>query len=81
MTSSLNYFAVVLFLLSSLVTVQNLITSLLVLELWNLEIPLSEFCLISGDWGGIRDTKFGKDVFNEMLLNAAKCQGYGFYQF
>ena len=24
----------------------------------------------------VRDTKFGMNVFNKMLLNAAKCQGY-----
>ena len=28
-----------------------------------------------------RDTKFGANVFNEMLLNAAKFQGYSFYRF
>ena len=27
------------------------------------------------------DTKFGTNVSNEKLLNAAKCQGYGFYPF
>ena len=26
------------------------------------------------------DTKFGKDVSNEMLLNTAKFQGYSFYR-
>ena len=36
------------------------------------------FCPISGDWG---DTKFASDVSNEMLINAAKCQGYSFYRF
>ena len=36
----------------------------------------SEFCLISGDWD-----KFGADVSNEMLLYAAKGQGYSFYRF
>ena len=29
--------------------------------------------------GRFRETGFGTDVFNEMLLNAAKCQGYSFY--
>ena len=28
----------------------------------------------------VRDTKSGTDVSNEMLLIAAKCQGYGFYR-
>ena len=27
------------------------------------------------------DTKFGKDVSNEILLNTAKFQGYSFYRF
>ena len=31
--------------------------------------------------GRVRDTKFGAIVSNEMLLNAAKCQGYSFYRF
>ena len=31
--------------------------------------------------GRVRDTKFGMKVSNEMLLNAAKCQGYSFYRF
>ena len=29
----------------------------------------------------MRDTKFGSNVPNEMLLNAAKYQGYSFYRF
>ena len=29
----------------------------------------------------VRDTKFGKNVSSEMLLNAAKCLGYNFYRF
>ena len=64
MTSSLNFFEVVLFLLSSLVTGPSFMSiSSLVLELWQFsfirdwpeirksEIPPSEFCPISGDWG------------------------------
>ena len=31
--------------------------------------------------GRVRDTRFGTNVSNEMLLNAAKCQGYSFYRF
>ena len=27
----------------------------------------------------VRDTKFGINVSNEILLNTAKCQGYSFY--
>ena len=61
-----NFFDVVLFLLSSLVTCPSFMSiSLLVLELWTFsfirdwpeiwlsEIP-SEFCPISGDWGDLR---------------------------
>ena len=63
MTSSSEFFNVVLFLLSILVTGPSLMSILsLVLELWQLyfvrdwpeirksEIPPSEFCPISGDW-------------------------------
>ena len=31
--------------------------------------------------GRVRDTKFRTDFSNEMLLNAAKCQGYSLYCF
>ena len=31
--------------------------------------------------GLVRDTKLGTNVSNEILLNAAKCHGYGFYRF
>ena len=59
-----NFFDIVLFLLSSLVTGSgSMATSSLVLDLWQflfirdcpeirkLEIPSPEFCPISGDWG------------------------------
>ena len=29
----------------------------------------------------VRDTKFGTNASNEMLLNAAKCQSYSFHRF
>ena len=64
MTSSSNFFGLVLFLLSSLVTGPSFMSiASLVLELWQfsfirdwteiwkLKILPSEFCLISGDWG------------------------------
>ena len=64
MTSTSTFFDFVLFLLSSLVTGPRFMSiSSLVLELWQfsfirdwpeirkLEIPPSEFCTISGDWG------------------------------
>ena len=63
MTSTSNFFDVILFLLSSLVTGPSFMSiSSLVLELWQFsfirdwpeirksEIPPSEFCPISGDW-------------------------------
>ena len=31
--------------------------------------------------GRVRDTEFGMNAFNGMLLNAGKCQGYSFYCF
>ena len=31
--------------------------------------------------GRVRNVKFGTNVSNKMLLNAAKCQGYSFYRF
>ena len=31
--------------------------------------------------GQVRNTKFGTDVSNKMLLNAAKCQGYNVSEF
>ena len=31
--------------------------------------------------GEVRDTKFGPNVSNKMLLNAPKCEGCGFYCF
>ena len=68
MTLSSNFVDFVLFLLSSLVTGPSFMSiSSLVLEFFyfirdwpeipKLEIPLSEFCVISGDWGelGIPD--------------------------
>ena len=31
--------------------------------------------------GQVGNTKFGTNVSNKILLNAAKCQGYNFYHF
>ena len=31
--------------------------------------------------GQVRDTEFGPNVSKKMLLNAPKCQSYGFYRF
>ena len=39
--------------------------------------------VLSNIWrlGQVRDTKFGTNVSNKMLLNTSKCQGYSFYRF
>ena len=89
MSSAVLFFDVILFPLSSLVTGQyhhwfwsydNLLLEgidqkfeyqkhlrLRLPNIWRLE------------W--VRDTKFGTDLSNEMLLNATKCQGYRLYRF
>ena len=63
--------------------------SLLVLELWQFSFirdwqenwksvwVLTNICRLKQ----ARDTKFGRNVSNKMLLNATKCQGYSFYHF
>ena len=91
MTSLPNLFEVALFLLPSLVTGQGFMSiSSLVLELWqfsfnkrltrNPEIGnISTWVL--PNLGRVRDTKFGVNVSNKMLLKAAKCQCYSFYRF
>ena len=86
------FFGVLLFLLSILVTGPSFMSiSWLVLELWQFsfiwdwpeirksEILPSEFYI----WrlGRVVDTKFGRNVSNGMLLNAAKFQDYSFYCF
>ena len=84
-TSSLNVFDVAVFLFSSLATGPSLTSiSLLALYLWQFpfikhppEIWKSELRTL----GQVKDTKFGTNVSNEMLLNAAECQGYSFYRF
>ena len=43
--------------------------------------PLVRVLLKIWRLGRVRDTKFGTDVSNEILLNAAKFQGYSFYRF
>ena len=54
---------------------------------FNLELQLNEISaqlkVFPNIWrlGGVRDTKFGTNISNEMLLHAAKCQGYSFNRF
>ena len=49
----------------------------------NPEIRNNPVWLLPNTWrlGWDMDTKFGTNVSNEMLLNAAKSQGYGFHRF
>ena len=49
----------------------------------NLEIRNTPVWVLFNIWRlwQVRDTKFGTNVPNKMLLNAAKCQGYSFYGF
>ena len=82
------FFDVVLFLLSSSVTGTSFMpVSPLVLELWQFSsirdwpgIRKYPRLSLPNIWrlGRVRDTKFGPNVSNKMLLNAAKCQGYSF---
>ena len=46
----------------------------------NPEIRNTPVSFLPNIWrqGQVRDTKFGTNVFNEMLLNAAKCQACSF---
>ena len=67
--------------------------SWLVLEFWQFlfirdwpeirksEIPQSEFCPISGNWGNLEIPNFGVNISSKMLLNVSKCQDYNFYHF
>ena len=92
-TSSSDLFDVAVFLLSILVTGPSSISiSLLVLELGqyiykgltrNLEVRNTPVWFLPINWrlGKVRDTKFGTNVFNKMLSNAPKCQGYSSYRF
>ena len=49
----------------------------------NQEIKNTLACVFPNIWrlGQVRDTKFGTNVSNKILLNAAQCQGYSFYHF
>ena len=80
------FFDVDLFFLSSLVTGPSLISiSPIVLEFWRdwPEIGNIPVWVLPNIWRlrRVRNTIFGMNVSNEMLLNVAKCQGYSFYRF
>ena len=49
----------------------------------NSEIKNTPVWVLPNIWrlGRVMDTKFGTNVSNRMLLNAAKFQGYSFYRF
>ena len=49
----------------------------------NLEIKNTLACIFPDIWrlAQVRDTKFGTNVSNKILLNAAQCQDYSFYHF
>ena len=49
----------------------------------NLEIGNTPAWVLPNIWrlGRVRDTKFGTNFSNKMLLDAAKCHGYHFYHF
>ena len=64
------------FLLSIFVSVVNFVTK-------SQEIGNTPIWVLPNIWRlrRVSDTKFGTNVSDEMLLNAAKCQGYNFYCF
>ena len=49
----------------------------------NPEIENTPVWVLPSIWrlGWVKDTKFGTNVSNKMLLNVAKCQGYSSYRF
>ena len=90
MTSWSIFFDVVLFLLLSLGTTQSSMSISSSLTIFfnkgltrNPEIRNTLVWLLPNIWRlrWVMDTKFGMNVSNRMLLNAAKCQGYSFYRF
>ena len=50
---------------------------------WNPEIGNTPVWVLPVIWwqGRVRNTTFGTNVYNKMLLNAAKYQGHSFYHF
>ena len=94
MKSSSNFFEVILFLLSSLVTVLGFMSiSSLVLGLWQFSVlrdwpeilkwKIPPFVNFPDIWRleWVRDSKFSTNVSDEVLLNVAKFPGYSFYSF
>ena len=89
MKSSLNFFWRCHVFLSSLVTGLSVMSiSLLAIFVYkgltkNSKIRNTVVWVLSHIWGlgWVMDAKFGTNVFNKSLLNAAKCQDYSFYCF
>ena len=88
MTPLLKFFNVVLFLLSSLVTGPSSMSSFRTIYFYkgltnNLEIGNNPVWGLPNIWrlGWVSNTKFGTNVSNKILLNAAKHQGCSFYRF
>ena len=93
MTSSPDFFDVVSFFLSSFAIGPSFLSN----HHWfwsydnffynrltrNSEIGNTLVWILPKIWrlGWVRDTKFGTNVFDEMLLNALKYQGYSIYHF
>ena len=80
------FFDVLLLLWSILVTGPSFMSiSSLDLELWQFLFirDWQEIAVLPSIWrlGRVRNTKFGTNVSNKMLLNAATCKGYSFYHF
>ena len=89
---SINLFDFTVFLLSSLLTDPNFMSiswlelrKFLLIKDWpeNLEIVNTPAWVLPSilRLGQVRNTEFGRNVSNKMLLNALKCQGYCFYYF
>ena len=93
MTSSSNFYDVVLFLINFSYWSKFHVSTSLVQELWrisfykgltrNPEIGNSPVWVLLNIWrlGQVRNTKFCTNISNKILLNAAKCQGCSFYYF
>ena len=73
-----------------LTSLVNIITGFVIITIFfykgltgNLEIGNTPVWVLPNIWrlGRVMETKFGTKVFNKMLLNAAKCQGYTVYRF
>ena len=51
-------------------------------QIWKSDIPQSQFCPISGDWGKLEIQNLAQLFYsNKMLLNVAKDRGYSCYHF